>query len=162
VIGDTQKYFKKYVQPEMLQAAKGGEISEQDIIDQWKKAQSYWFLEQQRLYFEVQDMIKLNVDPAKIKAEFDDRVRGYGRDFYENIRMGIFTPWKIPKFYQEQFDELTKQMRIEMSKQGRDTSLITRKWPEEKLEFYYESLTKDKGVPASLLENPTLSFPWED
>lgn len=158
VIGDTQKYFKKYVQTEMLQAAKGGEKTVEFIMGQWELAQKYWFLEQQRLYFEVQDMLKLNTDEEKIKKEFDDRIKGYGRGFYNNIRDGIFTPWKVPKFYQKQFDELTEEQIEKQAKEGRDTGLINRYWPKEEIEENYQIL---KESEISLLGNPTLPFPWQ-
>jgi len=159
VIGDTQRYFKKYVQAEMLQAAKGGEKSVKFILEQWERAQKYWFIEQQRLYFDVQNMIKLNTDEEKIKEEFNDRVKGYGRGFYTNIRDGIFTPWKIPKFYQEQFDVLTEQQIDEQLEEGRDPDLINRYWPKEEIEENYLIL---KESEISLLGNPTLPLPWEE
>ena len=153
---DTNEYFKNYVQSEMLEVSGGGKISSEEIIKQWDKAQTYWFLEQQRLYFITQDLIKLNVDQEKLKDQFKESFKRYGKGFYNNLMDGIFTPWKLPDFYQESFDKATEKMIDEQIKQNRDPNLIRRYWPEEVIKDKYDYL---KESEISLLGNPTLPLP---
>jgi len=87
------------------------------------------------------------------------RFKGMGKDFVENIEDGIFTPWKMPDFYKEKFEENTEEMIEKQIKDGRDPNLITRYWPEEDLDFFYDIL---KESEISLLGNSELPFPWEE
>ena len=140
----------------MLEVSGGGKISPEEIMEQWDKAQTYWFLEQQRLYFITQYLIKLNVDQEKLKDQFKESFKRYGKGFYNNLMEGVFTPWELPDFYQENFDEATERMIDKQIKDGRDPNLIRRYWPEEVMKDKYDYL---KESEISLVGNPTLPLP---
>ena len=158
IVSNTLNYRRFTVQPTMQQATGGGPMPVDEIFKYYKSAQSSWFIEQQRLYELLQAVKTLNIN-EEVYTEQMKRFKGMGKDFVENIEDGIFTPWKMPDFYKEKFEENTEEMIEAQIKDGRDPNLITRYWPEEDLDFFYDIL---KESEISLLGNSELPFPWEE
>jgi len=158
IVSNTLNYRRFTVQPTMQQAIGGGPMPVDEIFKYYKDAQSFWFIEQQRLYELLQAVKTLNIN-EEVYTEQMKRFKGMGKDFVENIEDGIFTPWKMPDFYKEKFEENTEEMIEKQIKDGRDPNLITRYWPEEDLDFFYDIL---KESEISLLGNSELPFPWEE
>ena len=127
-------------------------LYKEDIINDYMDAQRAWFETQQVLYFKLQAAKKLNVDTEVYWGE--DGIKRLGqiagidtKNIIANIERGVFTPWTIPDFVIENFEESKEEFNL------------TREWPYDDIDalanYYWESEIK-------LVEHTRLPDPRED
>ncbi len=163
IVSELQNYYAEKIKPMMGSdiAFKSGKVTEEEILDAWEKAQNAWFKKQQEFYDLILAAQLLDVDPEEYEKQMARLVKSFprGGEFLDNIEQGIFTPWLIPPYYQESFEDETLDMIQAQIRDGKDPALIVRTWPEYRLDAQYDILDSAK-IP--LLGNPELPLPWEE
>ena len=150
--------FKRYVESNIAPASfysaipetvlKTG-ITQEYILDQYDDAQRAWFTIQQDIYFKLQDLKKLKVDPDILEEQYTrlTNIQGVDNTTLDNIEEGIFTPWILPPRFQDNYERIREE---------RESAIP---WPEEQIADRESFL--DSGE-ISLLSNPDLPTPWTE
>jgi len=145
--------FKMHVAANLDNARWDTQTTAQDILDQWTDAQVEWFNIQKDLYFQLQFYERMDTNPKIIKQELDRLGNLPGvwtnseteTNIINNLKKGIFTPWKIPNKYKKTFNDLKREKNLK------------RVWPKNELKNRYKQL---KGI--SLREYSSLPLAWEE
>ena len=148
----TTGSFKKDVAANLDTVRWNTQTTSQDILDQWTDAQVEWFNIQKQLYFDLQAYEKMDTNPKKIKEALSRLGNLPGvytnseteTNITNNLKKGIFTPWKMPNKYKKTFNEIKRDKNLK------------RVWPQNELKTRYKLL---KGI--SLREHSSLPLAWQ-
>ena len=144
--------FKMHVAANLDNERWDTQTTSQDILDQWTDAQVEWFNIQKQLYFDLQFYEKMDTDPKKIKEALSRLGNLPGvytnseteTNITNNLKKGIFTPWKMSNKYKKTFNEIKRDKNLK------------RVWPQNELKTRYKLL---KGI--SLREHSSLPLAWQ-
>jgi hypothetical protein len=90
-------------------------------------------------------------DAAKRMEKVIGQLQGIdGKKFRRNIERGIFTPWKLPPRFKENYLGAKRELRLE------------REWPTKELNDRYRTLLPKGREGVSLTASPELPLLWEE
>jgi len=149
----TRGSFKNNVSSNMDVVRWDTQTTSQDILDQWTDAQVAWFDIQKQLYFDLQEYEIMETNPKKIKEALSRLGNLPGvytsseteTNITNNLKKGIFTPWKMPNKYKKTFNDVKRE------------SNLKRVWPQNELRRRERQL---KGI--SLREHSSLPLAWTE
>ena len=151
IITAVKKEHDQWVEQNMSKEAFSKQaLDKETVLDDYMDAQRAWFNIQQELYFKLQAAKKLNVKPEVYWEELErlGQIAGIEEDeIIYNIERGVFTPWTIPDFVTNNFEDAKEEFNLR------------REWPYDEIgelaTYYWESEIK-------LVEHTRLPDPGED
>jgi hypothetical protein len=132
------------------------EKTAEDVLKQWEDSQQAWFDYQQAFYFRYMAFKEYGKKPferdaAKRMEKVIGQLQGIdGKKFRRNIERGIFTPWKLPPRFKENYLGAKRELRLE------------REWPTKELNDRYRALLPKGREGVSLTASPELPLLWEE
>ena len=139
----------------------GEALTEEDVVSEWMDANNIWYRTQQQIYFDIQAYQRVGMTNKKLREQLKrlQAVPGVDPSFTRNIKKGIFTPYKAPKYVKDRFEDTKKKLQQKQKERGLDPADILRTWPTTRLSRAYRELKRKK---YNLTESPSLPPLEED
>ena len=139
----------------------GETLTEEDVMSEWMDANNIWYRTQQQIYFDIQAYQRVGMTNKKLREQLRrlQAVPGVDPSFTSNIKKGIFTPYKAPKYVKDRFEDTKKKLQQKQRESGLDPADILRTWPTTRLSRAYRELKRKK---YNLTESPSLPPLEED